>query len=192
MNSPSFLGAEITRKTCISTGKTQRKHKGVLRVPDLRTVYQKGRATPERSSQQLRAAEWSGTQTTPCDRRSCVPALLRQRQQLLSVPPSSPLPASSGAGQGLHANASPARAASAGREACAPAAQRTCPRARRWLRYANTRCNDSSIDVSEELHVIKCSSTNETWEFQVQKRQATSNPSPSKQSQKCTWVPFWN
>lgn len=45
VNSPSFRGAEVTRETCVSTRKTQRKHEGILLAPDLRAVYQKGRAT---------------------------------------------------------------------------------------------------------------------------------------------------
>lgn len=93
VNSPSFLGAEITRQTCVSTGKTQRKRKGILLVPDRRTVYQKGRATPERSSQQLRAAEGRGNRPPLATEGAASLLCPDKRQQLLPVPPSSPPPA---------------------------------------------------------------------------------------------------
>lgn len=60
VNSPSFLGAAITRKTRRSTGKTQRKHKGILLVPDPRTVCRRAGpplSAPHNSCERLHEGE---------------------------------------------------------------------------------------------------------------------------------------
>lgn len=55
-----FLGEGIIHKTSIATEKTQREHKGILCVPDLKTVYQKAGPplnVPHSSCKQLNEEE---------------------------------------------------------------------------------------------------------------------------------------
>lgn len=59
VNSP-VLGDRIIHNNSIATGKTQREHKGILHVPDLRTVYQKAGpplGVPHSSCKQLNEEE---------------------------------------------------------------------------------------------------------------------------------------
>lgn len=116
VNSPSFWGAEVTRETCVSTRKTQRKQEGILLAPALRAEGHP--SAPLNSCSQL-----NGEETRPPPATEELPPCAAEATTAAPpVPPRRPPPASSGACQPtpLQANASPARTASAGCEACAP------------------------------------------------------------------------
>lgn len=132
----------------------------------------KTRGHPSRSSPTRCSSEGQGHLSAPlnsCSQRNGEetrpprPRAAETTTAAPPVPPRRPPPASPGAADLRRSRLTPRPLGRLPRAATPAlrAAERARQRAHSLLTYANTRCNDSGMDVSEELHMIKRSSANE-------------------------------